>query len=319
MSKLTPKMANIITWVIISTTGVLTGGGIGGIVAYNKIQEKLAENEDDLEVEETDNSYMATYEKFVEENGLSGDVSTVLSVPDILNISFSKLEQVESYVCESNGLLDTLQKQYITSAKGRKGNYYFAESNSIAPNGIYKMEVGSRYVYEGDKVNSYECNKIYITDNNYVHSTYNNNVVKSYTNEEFTEYNGCDITDPNIYRISSKTCDNTEGKQPTIQKVGNEYHVTISLTKSACKDYIRQIINTSDGMVVGVTFEYSNWTMVLSEDLLPKTCTIEEKYTTKTSMLVSAKCLNTMNQKFYYGDSVSFPSPDQPYILREEV
>ena len=43
MSKLTPKMANIITWVIISTTGVLTGGGIGGIVAYNKIQEKLAE------------------------------------------------------------------------------------------------------------------------------------------------------------------------------------------------------------------------------------------------------------------------------------
>ena len=74
MSKLTPKMANIITWVIISTTGVLTGGGIGGIVAYNKIQEKLAENEDDLEVEETDNSYMSTYEKFVEENGLSGDV-----------------------------------------------------------------------------------------------------------------------------------------------------------------------------------------------------------------------------------------------------
>ena len=43
MSKLTPKMANIITWVIISTTGVLTGGGIGGIVAYNKIQEKLAD------------------------------------------------------------------------------------------------------------------------------------------------------------------------------------------------------------------------------------------------------------------------------------
>ena len=81
---------------------------------------------------------------------------------------------------------------------------------------------------------------------------------------------------------------------------------------------MKQIVNTSDGKVSKVTnFKYTDWKVVLGENLLPISIDIDEEYVTK-ALGINATCHNEMSQKFYY-ENISIPELKEPYILKEEM
>ena len=326
MSRLSPKAAKIVIWSTIGATGALSGGGIGGIIAHNVIKNKTPQMEEiDISQLVDDNKDLdARYESWISEHTYSEDLSSEFTAVEMLQIGFSLLEERNEFAIESTGYLTTRagikQEQFITSAKVRKNELFFNESNSKNNGGMVKMEIGSRYIYSGTTIDSYERASLYVEEDKYVHSTYNNKVIQSFSIEEFKNVNACDITDPCIYLISSKTIDTSEEYAPVVTKENSIYSFNIRFTYKACGDYMKQIVNTSDGNLAAVTdFLYSSWKVSIGEDLLPISIEIEEEYiTAMPGGLISPKCHNNMSQKFYYTD-ISIPKLNEPYILKEEM
>ena len=323
MSRLSPKAAKIVIWSTIGATGALSGGGIGGIIAHNVIKNKTPQMEEiDISQLVDDNKDLdARYESWISEHGYSEDLSSEFTAVEMLQIGFSLLEASNEYAIESTGYLTTHagieQEQFITSAKVRKNDLFFNESNS-KNNGGMEMEIGSRYLYSGSTIDSYERASLYVEQDKYVHSTYNNKVIQSFSIEEFKNVNACDITDPCIYFISSKTIDSSEEYAPVATKENDTYSFNIRFTYKACGDYKKQIVNTSNGKVSEVpNFKYTDWKVVLREDLLPISIDIDEEYVTK-ALGINATCHNEMSQKFYY-ENISIPELNEPYILKEEM
>ncbi|MDY5853239.1 MAG: hypothetical protein SPK28_03295 [Bacilli bacterium] len=324
MSRLSPKAAKIVIWSTIGATGALSGGGIGGIIAHNVIKNKTPQMEEiDISQLVDDNKDLdARYESWISEHTYSEDLSSEFTAVEMLQIGFSLLEASNEYAIESTGYLTTHagieQEQFITSAKVRKNDLFFNESNSKNNGGMVKMEIGSRYLYSGSTIDSYERASLYVAKGKYVHSTYNNKIIQSYSTDEFKSINACDITDPCIYFISSKTIDSSEQYTPVVSKENSTYTFNVRFTYKACGDYMKQIVNTSDGKVSKVTnFKYTDWKVVLGENLLPISIDIDEEYVTK-ALGINATCHNEMSQKFYY-DNISIPELNEPYILKEEM
>ena len=324
MSRLSPKAAKIVIWSTIGATGALSGGGIGGIIAHNVIKNKTPQMEEiDISQLVDDNKDLdARYESWISEHGYSEDLSSEFTAVEMLQIGFSHLEASNEYAIESTGYLTTHagieQEQFITSAKVRKNDLFFNESNSKNNGGMVKMEIGSRYLYSGSTIDSYERASLYVAKHKYVHSTYNNKIIQSYSTDEFKSINACDITDPCIYFISSKTIDSNEQYTPVVTKENSTYTFNVRFTYKACGDYMKQIVNTSDGKVSKVTnFKYTDWKVVLGENLLPISIDIDEEYVTK-ALGINATCHNEMSQKFYY-ENISIPELNEPYILKEEM
>ena len=324
MSRLSPKAAKIVIWSTIGATGALSGGGIGGIIAHNVIKNKTPQMEEiDISQLVDDNKDLdARYESWISEHTYSEDLSSEFTAVEMLQIAFSLLEASNEYAIESTGYLTTHagieQEQFITSAKVRKNDLFFNESNSKNNGGMVKMEIGSRYLYSGSTIDSYERASLYVAKDIYVHSTYNNKIIQSYSTDEFKSINACDITDPCIYFISSKTIDSNEQYTPVVTKENSTYTFNVRFTYKACGDYMKQIVNTSDGKVSKVTnFKYTDWKVVLGENLLPISIDIDEEYVTK-ALAINATCHNEMSQKFYY-DNISIPELNEPYILKEEM
>ena len=325
MSRLSPKAAKIVIWSTIGATGALSGGGIGGIIAHNVIKNKTPQMEEiDISQLVDDNKDLdARYESWISEHTYSEDLSSEFTAVEMLQIGFSLLEANNEYAIESTGYLTTHagieQEQFITSAKVRKNDLFFNESNSKNNGGMVKMEIGSRYLYSGSTIDSYERASLYVAKHKYVHSTYNNKIIQSYSTDEFKSINACDITDPCIYFISSKTIDSNEQYTPVVTKENSTYTFNVRFTYKACGDYMKQIVNTSDGKVSKVTnFKYTDWKVVLGENLLPISIDIDEEYVTKALGFIEATCHNEMSQKFYY-ENISIPELNEPYILKEEM
>ena len=279
MSRLSPKAAKIVIWSTIGATGALSGGGIGGIIAHNVIKNKTPQMEEiDISQLVDDNKDLdARYESWVSEHTYSEDLSSEFTAVEMLQIGFSLLEASNEYAIESTGYLTTHagieQEQFITSAKVRKNDLFFNESNSKNNGGMVKMEIGSRYLYSGSTIDSYERASLYVAEGKYVHSTYNNKIIQSYSTDEFKSINACDITDPCIYFISSKTIDSNEQYTPVVTKENSTYTFNVRFTYKACGDYMKQIVNTSDGKVSKVTnFKYTDWKVVLGEKLIIIVC-----------------------------------------------
>lgn len=265
MSRLSPKAAKIVIWSTIGATGALSGGGIGGIIAHNVIKNKTPQMEEiDISQLVDDNKDLdARYESWISEHTYSEDLSSEFTAVEMLQIGFSLLEASNEYAIESTGYLTTHagieQEQFITSAKVRKNDLFFNESNSKNNGGMVKMEIGSRYLYSGSTIDSYERASLYVAKHKYVHSTYNNKIIQSYSTDEFKSINACDITDPCIYFISSKTIDSNEQYTPVVTKENSTYTFNVRFTYKACGDYMKQIVNTSDGKVSKVTnFKYTD-------------------------------------------------------------
>ncbi len=344
-AKVLTKKQNIIIMCSVSVLGVASGGGIGGYIikaqqsgvrvledtskyldSLDTIQTNyykwLVANDPSLISEYQDNEAVKNfYNSSVKKGNVDTDISSYLSITDILQISFYNLENnVEEYVTESIGSMKTspgVGTQYLTSVHGRKGNIYYFENDSVSS----VVNFGIRFVLNEDGNISYyraDTKNLTQTGSNgkeIIQCTFPSEPIQHMTDDEYKTLYGASIKDPCIYLISSKTYSKKYESSITTLDDGSGYEISITFTKKACQDYITQIINSSDGKVKNVTgFAYSTWVVRLDNNLLPTWRSLSEMYTT-FSLGMNVTCSSFIEETFYY-DNVYFPNTDEKYPVR---
>ena len=245
---------------------------------------------------------------------------------EAMQVAFELLRIKPTYLIETTGLVkpgvSVAKTQNITSVRIKDEYYqqigrYMFESETIGT-----VSTSTRFIGTKDNIEEY-TRKSSSNDDGIIHSTYKDKANASYTDEEFADKFGTNIYNPCIYKISSKTTlidDEHHAPSYSFDEETGHYTISLSLSKKAMTDYIKQMIATDDMVINVKPFNYTTLTITTNAMLYPLSLNVKEDYSTVASIgiKITAPCTAEMTSLYYY-DSIEFPSDiTESYHLRIE-